>query len=149
MFALKCAVLIFTILGVCNSASISTDSAKLECNLPQNVIDEIAGYTNVTNTILDYFIRGPFKGETWKRYKNVYYTYICMYILRFCLCFFYYCVYLYRISDFVDKFGSRISGSQNLEDSIDYVIAMATKEELENIHTHNVEVKIIISPISL
>ncbi|XP_077296891.1 carboxypeptidase Q-like [Arctopsyche grandis] len=111
MVALKCAVLLFTILGVCNSASISIDSAKLECNLPQTVIDEIAGYANVTNTILDYFIRGPFKGETWK-----------------------------RISDFVDKFGSRISGSQNLEDSIDYVIAKAIEEELENIHTHNVEV---------
>ena len=46
----------------------------------------------------------------------------------------------FRIANFVDKFGSRMTGSQNLEDSIDYVLDIAESEGLENIHTHDVDV---------
>ena len=52
-------------------------------------------------------------------------------------------IWNFRIADFVDKFGHRITGSQVLEDSIDYVLDIAEKEGLENIHTHNVDVNII------
>lgn len=38
-----------------------------ECHLPQNVIQDIAAYANVTNHIIDYFTKGPYKGQSWKQ----------------------------------------------------------------------------------
>lgn len=66
MSLLKSTLLIVALFAFCNGASIKTNKAD-ECDLPQIVIDEIASYATVTNQILDYFTKGPFKGETWKR----------------------------------------------------------------------------------
>lgn len=35
------------------------------CSLPPDVVDDIASYANVTNQIIDYFTKGPYKGKTY------------------------------------------------------------------------------------
>lgn len=54
---------------ICNTASIPVEKKikAAECNLPQGVIEDIAGYADDVDKIIDYFLQGPFKGETWKR----------------------------------------------------------------------------------
>ena len=45
-----------------------------------------------------------------------------------------------RLADFVDKFGSRLTGSQNLENAIDYMLNALSKDGLENVHGEKVTV---------
>ncbi|XP_045492282.1 carboxypeptidase Q-like [Colias croceus] len=76
-----------------------------------NLADEIASYDTAVRDIMDYVISGPFKGKTY-----------------------------HELAKFVDKFGARISGSQVLEDSIDYMIELTKEEELNDIITEELEV---------
>lgn len=39
-----------------------------------------------------------------------------------------------RLAEFVDKFGSRLAGSQNLENAIDYMLDTLKKDGLDNVH---------------
>lgn len=71
MARLKLIIAIFFVeaLVICNSASVpDAKNVAEECNLSQDIIDDIAGYAEVVNQIMDYFLQGPFKGETYKRY---------------------------------------------------------------------------------
>ncbi|KAJ2950645.1 hypothetical protein O0L34_g8901 [Tuta absoluta] len=43
-------------------------------------------------------------------------------------------------TDFIDKFGARISGSENLEEAIDYMIQLSTINGMKNVFTEEVEV---------
>jgi carboxypeptidase Q len=45
-----------------------------------------------------------------------------------------------RLAEFVDKFGSRLAGSQNLENAIDYMIDTMTKDGLDNVHGESVTI---------
>lgn len=54
------------------------------------------------------------------------------------------CNLLYRLAAFVDKFGHRLAGSEQLEKSIDYIIDLTQKEHVYNISTEDVEVNILI-----
>jgi len=40
-----------------------------------------------------------------------------------------------ELSKFVDKFGPRLAGTQNLEDAIDYMVDLLDKEGHDNVHT--------------
>lgn len=44
------------------------------------------------------------------------------------------------LSYFVDKFGSRLAGTQNLENSIDYMLDWLKRDGHENVHGENVTV---------
>ena len=45
-----------------------------------------------------------------------------------------------QLADFVDRFGSRLTGSENLEKSIDYVLDLLTAERHDNVHGEPVPV---------
>ncbi|XP_047519688.1 carboxypeptidase Q-like isoform X2 [Pieris napi] len=80
------------------------------CNIG-NLAEEIASYDSVVRDIVDYVVSGPFKRKTYD-----------------------------ELEKFVDMFGSRMSGSQVLEDSIDYMIKLTQDEDLTDIVTEELEV---------
>lgn len=80
--------------------------AHQECMLPQEIVEEIATYKPVVQRIVDAALNGVFKGRTWR-----------------------------TLAKFVDRYGSRIAGSDNLERAIDYMVDLLEKNQLENVHT--------------
>ncbi len=86
--------------------SLTNNIQQQECELPSALIHEINGYQSTVQRIIDASTRGFFKGRTWR-----------------------------TLAKFVDKFGSRIAGSENLEHSIDYMVDLLKKNKLENVHT--------------
>lgn len=81
------------------------------CQLPKALIEEIDSYAPVVQRIINEAMHGSFKGTTWQ-----------------------------DLADFVDKFGPRFTGTQVLEDSIDYVLNKSTSLGLENVHGDEVTV---------
>lgn len=79
--------------------------------LGDELIKEIWSYEKTKNDILSYVLRGEFKGKTYD-----------------------------ELSKFVDKFGARPSGSNVLENSIDYMINLTRSEGVTEIITEELEV---------
>lgn len=86
------------------SASVINNEIN-KCNLNSELIEEIQNYQPIVNKIIEEVINGQFQNST--------YDYL---------------------AEFVDKFGSRLSGTQNLEDSIDYILEKMKGLGLENVH---------------
>lgn len=82
-----------------------SDNNTCESVLPTRLLTEIESYGPVVNRIINATMSGDFKGSTWL-----------------------------ELSNFVDKFGSRFTGTKNLEDSIDYVMNKSMELGLENVH---------------
>lgn len=89
-----------------SSAIKSNQIAREECMLSEELVQEIASYKPDIQKIVDAALKGVFKGRTWR-----------------------------TLARFVDKFGSRIAGSENLERAIDYMVDQLEKNQLENVHT--------------
>ncbi|GAB6027350.1 hypothetical protein CHUAL_001626 [Chamberlinius hualienensis] len=86
----------------------------LNCSsMSSDLVDEIASYRPVAEEIRNFILNGPMKGFTYN-----------------------------FLATFVDKFGSRLTGTQNLEDSIDYIVDWMRENQLSNIHTENVTVPV-------
>ncbi|XP_069124606.1 carboxypeptidase Q-like [Argopecten irradians] len=66
---------------------------------------EIMSYRGIADQIIERSVRGPAANQSYN-----------------------------RLATFVDKFGSRIVGSQNLENSIDYLLEKLKEDGLENVH---------------
>lgn len=81
------------------------------CNLSEELIAEIAAYQPTVDIIISSLTNGKFKGGTYR-----------------------------ELTDFVDKFGPRLSGTQNLEDSIDYMLQLLNEYDLENVHGEELQV---------
>lgn len=81
------------------------------CNLPEPLLKEIDSYEIIARAIMNEALKGSFKGTTWT-----------------------------GLSYFTEKFGPRLSGSQPLERSIDYVLKESADYGLENVHGENVTV---------
>lgn len=91
---------------------IGTARSDDQCNLSQEEIEEIQSYQDVVNQIIEATTTGEFKGETFN-----------------------------ELAVFVDKFGARLSGTQALEDSIDYLLErMNNTFGIENVHGEEVQV---------
>lgn len=85
---------------------------ECEGTLEQSLLDEIRSHQAVANQIIDYVMNGSFKGKTYQ-----------------------------EVHDLVDKFPIRMSGFQNLEDSIDYTLTrMREEHKLENVRGEQVKV---------
>lgn len=82
-----------------------------QCKLSNKLKKEIASYKPIVNKIINAATAGEFKGKTWNYLAN-----------------------------FVDKFGNRIAGSDNLENAIDYMLNLSKAHNLENVHGENVSV---------
>lgn len=89
----------------------SRKAPSAACNLPPQMIQEIKSYAPIANKIIKFVTSGKFKGKTWK-----------------------------KLAEFVDTFGSRIAGSKNLENAIDFMLKELTKDGLENVHGENTQV---------
>lgn len=83
--------------------------AAADCRLPDSLRAEIAGYRPVAERVLSY-VRGAYRGRTWT-----------------------------ELSVFVDTFGSRLAGTPNLEDAIDYTLDKLKASRLDNVHAERVQ----------
>ncbi|EZA49732.1 Plasma glutamate carboxypeptidase [Ooceraea biroi] len=81
------------------------------CQLSNTLIEEIDSYAPLVQRIINETLEGSFKGTTWQ-----------------------------DLATFVDKFGPRFTGTQVLEDSIDYVLNKSVSLGLENVHGETVTV---------
>lgn len=75
------------------------------CELSDDLKAEIHSYQPIVNKIIKSAVSGPHKSKTYK-----------------------------ELADFVDKFGYRISGSENLEHAIDYMLNKSISYKLDNVH---------------
>lgn len=73
--------------------------------LSKETIEEIDNYKSIVNEIVNATVEGRFRGRTWN-----------------------------ELADFVDEFGPRFAGTENLENAIEYVIKKSKKFGLENVH---------------
>lgn len=89
----------------------NTVEADDSCDLPQALVEEIRAYGPIVDKIVNSVTEGVHKGKTYD-----------------------------ELAEFVDKFGARQAGTQNLEDSIDYLLEKFPKYGLENVHGENVTI---------
>ena len=108
-------VIIFSILAQpCLSLVDNEDSnnstSRLNCSsVSAALLQEIRGYKPIVNKIIDSVMNGEFKGSA---YKDLEY--------------------------FVDNFGSRLTGSEALEKSIDFILSKMSEIGLDEVHSENV-----------
>ena len=72
---------------------------------------EIQSYQSVASQIIDFSLRGPGQNQSYD-----------------------------RLATFTDTFGARLSGTQNLENAIDYMLKVLEKDGLDNVHGEEVQV---------
>ncbi|XP_028163405.1 carboxypeptidase Q-like isoform X1 [Ostrinia furnacalis] len=103
-------VFLFAVLSLVSAKVVYKDDV---CNvlIGDDLIAEIASYENVVNEILNYVIVGEYKGQTYN-----------------------------ELAKFVDKFGARPSGTEVLEQSIDYMIQLTRDENINDITTEELTV---------
>ncbi|XP_075213806.1 carboxypeptidase Q-like [Lycorma delicatula] len=87
------------------------DFSSIECYVDEYVTKKIAEYQPTVNKIVKSVTEGKFKGKVYNELGN-----------------------------FIDKFGGRLTGTQNLEDSIDYMLNLLSSYNLENVHGESVVV---------
>lgn len=91
--------------------SVVDNSIADSCNLEPSLVEEIHSYGPIVNKIIDSVTKGEHKGNTYR-----------------------------ELVDFVDKFGARQAGTQNLENSIDYLLEKFSKIGFNNVHGENVTI---------
>ncbi|KAJ3665616.1 hypothetical protein Zmor_001106 [Zophobas morio] len=84
-----------------------------DCNLPEELKNEIASYATTIDLIITAATNGSFKGVTYN-----------------------------ELAKFVDRFGGRKVGSKSLEDSIDYMLNLSLAYDLQNVHGEEVEIPV-------
>lgn len=79
--------------------------------LDPNLVAEIESYQEVATQIINFSLKGPAQNQSYN-----------------------------RLATFTDTFGPRLSGSKNLEDSIDYMLGALKADKLDNVHGEVVNV---------
>ncbi|XP_063909168.1 carboxypeptidase Q-like [Zophobas morio] len=104
-------ILLLTVTLTFVTCNVSNSKIEDECNLSAELKAEIASYSSTVEKIINAAVDGSFKGVTYQ-----------------------------ELSLFVDTFGNRIAGSQNLENAIDYMIDKYTADGFDNVHGEEVQV---------
>uniref|UniRef100_A0A6P7G4P9 Carboxypeptidase Q n=1 Tax=Diabrotica virgifera virgifera TaxID=50390 RepID=A0A6P7G4P9_DIAVI len=104
-------ILVFFVVIVASKCDNVNNKVEDECHLPEKLVKEIQSYKPTVHRIIDAVTKGRHKGKVYN-----------------------------HLSDFIDTFGARVSGTKNLENSIDYVQDLLVQAGLENIHGENVTV---------
>ncbi|CAI9730005.1 Hypothetical predicted protein [Octopus vulgaris] len=86
-------------------------SLKCCVTAPIDIYEEISKYKDVADKIIQYAVYGAAQNQSYN-----------------------------RLAKFTDMFGNRVAGSQNLENSIDYILHSMMSEGLENVHGEHVKV---------
>ncbi|XP_019861754.1 PREDICTED: carboxypeptidase Q-like [Amphimedon queenslandica] len=79
--------------------------------LSEKLIRDISNYSEIALKIIDYSLTGPGANQSYN-----------------------------RLATFVDRYGPRLSGSSNLEDSIDHMLYLLQQDGLDNVHGEEVNV---------
>lgn len=94
----------------CNTANNEIEQESA-CPISKELRAEIQSYAPIANKIVKSIVEGEFKGTTYD-----------------------------RLATFTDKFGPRFTGTENLENSIDYMLDESRRHNLENVRFENVTV---------
>lgn len=89
----------------------SYETSLIECNLSDDIIKEIQSYKPIVDKIIETTTNETFKGRTYE-----------------------------LLAEWVDTFGSRLVGTKNLENSIDYLVKMMDQNNITKIYTENATV---------
>lgn len=81
------------------------------CNLTEALLKEIRSYQPVADKIIQVVLQGQHRGKTYQ-----------------------------ELAEFVDMFGARQAGSQNLEDAITFILEKLPTFDLDNVHGENVTI---------
>lgn len=92
-------------------ANVINNEVEKSCNLNKDLQSEIHSYSSIVNKII--------KAITEENYKSATYT---------------------HLATFIDKFGFRFTGTENLENAIDYMINKSQEFNLENVRYENVSI---------
>jgi carboxypeptidase Q len=103
------ACILLTLILNSDSMHINSDTEE-NCKLPSGLLREISSYQPIADRIIATAVNGQFRGRTYNELAN-----------------------------FVDKFVNRISGSQMLEDSIDYMMTKMVNDGLVNVRGEPIE----------
>ena len=79
--------------------------------LPLKLVQDISNYSDIASKIIEYSLSGPGENQSYN-----------------------------RLATFVDRYGPRISGSTNLEESIDHMLYLLQEDGLDNVHGEEVNV---------
>ena len=101
----------FLLLAVIGSSMAAPTAHRKPVQLDPKIVQEIQSYQNVADDIINYSLHGPGENQSYN-----------------------------RLALFTDTFGSRISGSQNLENAIDYMLDQLKKDGQENVQGEMVNV---------
>ncbi|CAH0559506.1 unnamed protein product [Brassicogethes aeneus] len=111
MVVATCLLVLAVLLLTGAKSNITNNKIDDACNLPDDLIKEIRSYEPIVEKIIGATMNGKFKGATYN-----------------------------ELTKFVDKFGPRVSGTKNLEDSIDHMLDLLKKNNLDNVHGEEVQV---------
>ncbi len=95
----------------CDDEEQKNVQSTAECNLDPQIVQEIASYKDIADTIISEVLQGSFKGKAYNDLEH-----------------------------FVDTFGPRFSGTATLERAIDFMLDQMRNIELENVHGENASI---------
>ena len=125
-------VIIIVIAIICNICNgIEYKSANLRIIFDSSICErvpyfneylkyEIRNKSQDVNRIIDFVLNGPDKGVTYN-----------------------------ELGKFVDEFGSRLAGTKNLENAIDYMLKLLQIEKHDNVHGEKVQVPVWVNIINI
>lgn len=97
-------ILCIVLFSMYSNADIRNNEIE-KCNVSEDLLKEIKGYQPVANKIINAVLYGKYENSTYN-----------------------------HLADFIDKFGNRMSGTENLEKAIDYMLDKSKYYNLENVH---------------